>query len=148
MKLYLRFYRWAMQMKLRMGIYTVALLFCKIVWNWYAGIYEVRSLDILTSWATCLIFAMVESAILPNDNDRAYSKKQTAVWAVAANLIFLVSAFWNNWFQGIRGLGTGVLLFFLELVLALMWFGDNVARYVDSAQLNRQLKAYQKKTQK
>ena len=148
MKLYLRFYRWAMQMKLRMGIYTVALLFCKIVWNWYAGIYEVRSLDILTIWATCLIFAMVESAILPNDNDRTYSKKQTAVWAVAANLIFLVSAFWNNWFQGIGGLGTGVLLFFLELVLALMWFGDNVARYVDSAQLNRQLKAYQKKTQK
>ena len=126
----------------------MALLFCKIVWNWYAGIYEVRSLDILTIWATCLIFAMVESAILPNDNDRAYSKKQTAVWAVAANLIFLVSAFWNNWFQGIGGLGTGVLLFFLELVLALMWFGDNVARYVDSAQLNRQLKAYQKKTQK
>ena len=65
MKTYLKLYRWSMQMKLRMGIYTICLLLCKILWNWFCGIEVVRSLDILTIWAACLVFSMLETVILP-----------------------------------------------------------------------------------
>lgn len=38
MSRFLGLYRWAMQMKLRMGIYTLALLLCKMVWNAAQGV--------------------------------------------------------------------------------------------------------------
>ena len=44
--------------------------------------------------------------------------------------------------------GSIILLGFLELCLALMWFGDNIAMKADTAQLNKQLKAYQNQKNK
>lgn len=65
MKRFLGLYRWAMQMKLRMGIYTLALLLCKMAWNAAQGVNYVLSLEIVGMWIACLIFVMVETAILP-----------------------------------------------------------------------------------
>ena len=69
METYLKIYRWSMRMKLRMGVYTVALLFFKIIWNWINGIFSVQSVDILTIWGVCLLFAMLETVILPEGKD-------------------------------------------------------------------------------
>ena len=67
MKRFLGLYRWAMQMKLRMGIYTLALLLCKMVWNAAQGVNYVLSLEILGMWIACLIFAVVETILLPQE---------------------------------------------------------------------------------
>ena len=145
MKTYLKLYRWSMQMKLRMGIYTICLLLCKILWNWFCGIDVVRSLDILTIWAACLVFSMLETVILPAYE---YTTCRTILWAVAANMIFGCAALVFGWFQGMNLWGSIILLGFLELCLALMWFGDNIAMKADTAQLNKQLKAYQNQKNK
>lgn len=145
MNTYLRIYRWSMQMKLRMGIYTICLLFCKIVWNWLCGADTVKSVDILTIWAACLLFSVLEAVILPEYD---YTAVRTAVWAVTANLIMGLGALLFGWFEGIPLWG-GILLFgVLELTLVLMWFGDNVAMKADTACLNKQLKDYQNRQKK
>ncbi len=41
MKTYLRLYRWSMQMKLHMALYTFAAVFFKIVCNLFQGIHQI-----------------------------------------------------------------------------------------------------------
>ncbi len=146
MNTYLKLYGWAMRMKLRMSLYIVTLLCCKIFWNWTQGILFVQSLDILTIFGVCLLFAMLESAILPADRDPTLLR--TGLWTAAANAIFCGGAYLSGWFQGIPVWGAGVLIALLELSIALMWFGDHVAMRADSARLNRQLKAFQRRQER
>lgn len=134
-----------MRMKLRMGVYTVALLFFKIIWNWINGIFSVQSVDILTIWGVCLLFAMLETVILPEGKDPTVLR--TVIWIVAANIIFCGGAVLTEWFSGIPVWGTVGLVLFLELAIALMWFGDNVAMRADSVRLNRQLRQFQQQHQ-
>ena len=145
METYLKIYRWSMRMKLRMGVYTVALLFFKIIWNWINGIFAVQSMDILTIWGVCLLFAMLETVILPEGKDPTVLR--TVIWIVAANIIFCGGAVLAGWFSGIPVWGTVGLVLFLELAIALMWFGDNVAMRADSVRLNRQLRQFQQQHQ-
>mgnify|MGYP001862907489 FL=1 len=145
METYLKIYRWSMRMKLRMGVYTVALLFFKIIWNWINGIFSVQSMDILTIWGVCLLFAMLETVILPEGKDPTVLR--TVIWIVAANIIFCGGAVLAGWFSGIPVWGTVGLVLFLELAIALMWFGDNVAMRADSVRLNRQLRQFQQQHQ-
>ena len=145
METYLKIYRWSMRMKLRMGVYTVALLFFKIIWNWINGIFSVQSVDILTIWGVCLLFAMLETVILPEGKDPTVLR--TVIWIVAANIIFCGGAVLTGWFSGIPVWGTVGLVLFLELAIALMWFGDNVAVRADSVRLNRQLRQFQQQHQ-
>ena len=143
MNTYLKVYRWALGMKLHMGIYTLSLLVCKMIWNWTQGVLSVQSLDILTIWGACLLFAVLETLILPAGKDA--SLPRTAAWAAAGNLIFCSGALIAGWFRGIPGWGAALLVFFLEFGLAAMWFEDNVAMRADSAQLNQQLRAFQRR---
>lgn len=145
METYLKIYRWSMRMKLRMGVYTVALLFFKIIWNWINGIFSVQSVDILTIWGVCLLFAMLETVILPEGKDPTVLR--TVIWIVAANIIFCGGAVLAGWFSGIPVWGTVGLVLFLELAIALMWFEDNVAMRADSVRLNRQLRQFQQQHQ-
>ena len=145
METYLKIYRWSMRMKLRMGVYTVALLFFKIIWNWINGIFSVQSVDILTIWGVCLLFAMLETVILPEGKDPTVLR--TVIWIVAANIIFCGGAVLAGWFSGIPVWGTVGLVLFLELAIALMWFGDNAAMRADSVRLNRQLRQFQQQHQ-
>ena len=113
----LKLYRWSLLMKLRMGIYTICLLFCKIVWNWVLSIRVVDSLDILTIWAACLVFSMLETVILPAYE---YTAFRTAIWAVTANILYGAGAALFGWFKGIPLWGSLLLFGILELSLALM----------------------------
>lgn len=146
MKNYLKLYRWSMQMKLRMGIYAVGLLFCKMVWNWSQGILAVRSLDIVTIWVTCLVFAMIETVILPVGKE--HSALRVVIWGAAANLVFIGGSLAAGWFRGIPIPGAILLVALLELFASMMWFGDHVAMRADSVELNRQLKEYQRQNER
>ena len=128
MSRFLGLYRWAMQMKLRMGIYTLALLLCKMAWNAIQGVNYVLSLEIVGMWIACLIFAMVETVLLPQGKEP--TPVRTVAWVLVGNVIF--------W-------GGVALVLLLQAGLAAMWFGDHVAMRADSAVLNRQLRAFQRR---
>lgn len=65
MKAYLRMYRWAMQMKLHMAMYTFVAIFLKAVTNLLQGMKQMDIMELLSMWGVCLAFAMIESAIFP-----------------------------------------------------------------------------------
>lgn len=146
MKTYLRLYRWAMQMKLRMAIYTVAAVFLKCVCNALLGTYSVSIFDLLTMWLVSLLFAMFESAVFPEN--APCTTARTLVWLAAANLCFIGGALLFGWFRDVPVWGGVLLAAFLELALGLMWFGDRFVLKMDSEQLTRQLQQYQQRLQK
>lgn len=97
-------------------------------------------------WLVALVFAMVESAIFPEQ--AACTRTRTLLWLGTANLCFVGGALLFGWFAGVP-LWVGVLLAaFLQLGLGLMWFGDRFVLKMDSAQLTRELKQYQNRLQK
>ena len=142
MNTYLKFYRWAMGMKLRMGLYTVAAVFFKALWNLSQGNPQVDSRDLLTLWIASTAFAMVESAILPGGGLPS-TRGRNCLWVLTANVIFCGGAMAMKWFEGISHLGAAGLVLVLELILWAMWFGDNVAMRMDTKALNDGLRRFQ-----
>ena len=143
MKVYLSIYRWAMRMKLHMAMYTFVAIFLKILYNFFYGLESVLISDLLSMWVTCLLFAMLESAIFPEE--ASCTRKRSALWLAAANVFFVGGALMFRWFVPIPLWGSVILIVFLELGLGLMWFGDQFVLKMDSAQLTRELKQYQSK---
>lgn len=141
MKTYLRIYRWAMQMKLHMAMYTFVAIFLKGLCSLLQGQDMVSVWDLLSMWGVCLGFAIIESAIFPEG--RPCTKGRSALWLAAANLCFIGGATAFGWFEGIPAWGSAALVAFLELGLGLMWFGDRFVLKMDSAQLTAALKRYQ-----
>ena len=82
MKTYLRIYRWAMQMKLHMAMYTFVAIFLKILCNLLQGADSISIRDLLTMWLVALVFAMAESAIFPEQ--AACTRTRTLLWLGAA----------------------------------------------------------------
>lgn len=142
MKFYLSLYRWAMQMKLHMAMYTFVSIFLKLLYNLLHGVDSIRIFDLLSMWGVCLLFAMLESAIFPEGVP--CTKGRSVLWATAANLCFIAGALFFGWFSPISLWGAALLIAFLELALGLMWFGDQFVLKTDSVQLTQQLKQYQK----
>lgn len=143
MKAYLSLYRWAMQMKLHMAMYTFVAIFLKIICHLLLGMNSIPIVDLLTIWLVCLLFAMVETAIFPEGS--SCTKGRTILWFAAANLFFIGGALLFDWFASVPAWGAAVLIAFLELGLGLMWFGDQFVLKMDSAQLTQQLMQYQRK---
>ena len=68
MKTYLSIYRWSMQMKLHMALYTFVTIFLKAVCSLLQGVSSLPIMDIATMWLVSLVFAMIESAIYPENS--------------------------------------------------------------------------------
>ena len=143
MKVYLSLYRWAMRMKLHMAMYTFVAIFLKILYNLLYGIESILISDLLSMWITCLLFAVLESVIFPEE--ASCTKKRSALWLMSANVFFVGGALIFKWFVPIPLWSTIILIVFLELGLSLMWFGDQFVLKMDSAQLTRELKQYQRR---
>lgn len=146
MSIFLRIYRWSMQMKLHMALYTFVAIFLKAIVNLAFGIYSVPSLDMLTMWLTCMAFAVVESLLFPENCER--TALRLALWIALANLMFLGGALAFGWFAGVPAWCGALLVLFMELGLAMMWFGDRFVLKMDSAELTRQLKQYQQNSRR
>ena len=141
MKTYLRLHRWSMQMKLHMALYTFAAVFFKIVCNLFQGIHQIDMVDLLTIWLVSLVFAMLETAIFPEN--AVCTKRRSLLWLVTANLCFVGGAWLFGWFQDIPVWGGILLTIGLELGLGMVWFGDRFVLKMDSTQLNEKLRRYQ-----
>ena len=140
---FLRWYRWGLQMKYHMGIYTVGLIFCKGVVNALQGVYTVDSRTMLEMLVASLLLASAETALFPGGLDRPQPKGRTAIWLVLGNLLYVGGSLALGWFKGIPLWGALVLVLILEAGFFAMWFGINVAMQADTADLNRRLRQYQ-----
>lgn len=141
MKTYLRLYRWSMQMKLHMALYTFAAVFFKIICNLLQGSRQVSIVDLATIWLVSLVFAILETVLFPEN--APCTKGRSLLWLAAANLCFVGGALLFGWFQGVPVWGGALLILGLELGLGMMWFGDRFVLKMDTAQLNEQLLRYQ-----
>ena len=146
MKTYLRLYRWSMQMKLHMALYTFAAVFFKIICNLLQGSRQVSIVDLATIWLVSLVFAILETVLFPEN--APCTKGRSLLWLAAANLCFVGGALLFGWFQGVPVWGGALLILGLELGLAMMWFGDRFVLKMDTAQLNAQLLRYQQHSSK
>ncbi len=138
---FLRLYRWSMQMKLHMALYTFVAIFIKALVNLALGIYSVPSLDMLTMWLTCMAFAIIESLLFAGSGER--TAVRSALWIALANLLFIGGACVFGWFEGVPVWCGALLVLIMELGLGMMWFGDRFVLRMDSAELTRLLKRYQ-----
>lgn len=146
MKTYLRLYRWSMQMKLHMALYTFAAVFFKIICNLLQGSRQVSIVDLATIWLVSLVFAILETVLFPEN--APCTKGRSLLWLAAANLCFVGGALLFGWFQGVPVWGGALLILGLELGLGMMWFGDRFVLKMDTAQLNAQLLRYQQHSSK
>lgn len=146
MKTYLRLYRWSMQMKLHMALYTFAAVFFKIICNLLQGSRQVSIVDLATIWLVSLVFAILETVLFPEN--APCTKGRSLLWLAAANLCFVGGALLFGWFQGVPVWGGALLILGLELGLGMMWFGDRFVLKMDTAQLNEQLLRYQQHSSK
>lgn len=146
MKTYLRLYRWSMQMKLHMALYTFAAVFFKIICNLLQGSRQVSIVDLATIWLVSLVFAILETVLFPEN--APCTKGRSLLWLAAANLCFVGGALLFGWFQGVPVWGGALLILGLELGLCMMWFGDRFVLKMDTAQLNAQLLRYQQHSSK
>ena len=146
MKTYLRLYRWSMQMKLHMALYTFAAVFFRIICNLLQGSRQVSIVDLATIWLVSLVFAILETVLFPEN--APCTKGRSLLWLAAANLCFVGGALLFGWFQGVPVWGGALLILGLELGLGMMWFGDRFVLKMDTAQLNEQLLRYQQHSSK
>ncbi len=141
MKTYLRLYRWSMQMKMHMALYTFAAIFLKILCLLLQDIHSVPIFDLTTIWLVSLFFAMLETAIFPEG--ATCTRLRSLLWLAVGNLCFVGGALLFGWFPNLSVWGDALLVAFLELGLGMMWFGDRIVLKMDSAQLNEELQRYQ-----
>lgn len=145
MKEFLHFYRWGMEVKLNMAIYTIALIFFKSIVALTQGESSVNIWLMLEMLLVSFAFAILQYALFPGDRTlpRRELAIRTAVWAVCGNVLYAGGAVAFGWFAGVPLWGAAVLALVLEGGLWAMWFGDQVARRRDTKTLNDKLRSYQ-----
>ena len=134
-----RFYLWGLKMKYHMGLYTVAGVFFKAIFNALQGVYTVDILTMLQMLVVSMVFASAETAIFTEEHPFGDSKGRMLLWAVLANAAFLGGAVGFGWFRGIPVWGGIVLIVILEGAMIAMW----LERKWDTRDLNRNLKKFQ-----
>lgn len=134
-------------MKFHMAIYTLALVFFKALVNLLTGVYAVDSLTMLQMLLVSMAVAILESFLFPDGQDlpKELMPRRTVWWALMCNVGFLGGALAFRWFAGVPAWGAAILLVWLELGLAAMWFGLHVALKKDTRQLNKKLLEYQER---
>ena len=83
MKAYLRMYRWAMQMKLHMAMYTFVAIFLKAVTNLLQGMKQMDIMELLSMWGVCLAFAMIALRSMAGRRQPMLHRRRHAVWMVS-----------------------------------------------------------------
>lgn len=145
MKEFFSFYRWGIQMKFHMSIYTIALIFFKSVVNLLQGSDVVSVWTMLEMLVLAMALAICETFLFPEEKELtpAALRSRTVVWAVLVNVLFLGGSLFFHWFSGVPAWGAAALVVFLEGGAFAMWIGMHVALKKDTDRLNRRLKVFQ-----
>lgn len=144
---FFKFYRWGMNMKLHMAIYSIALLCIACVIKLLLGDTNIEILAVFEIIFVSFVVAVIESFCFPLDKDLTKHQltRNTVIWAVCANILFIASAWVFNWFAGIPEFAVVVLLVLLEGGLFAMWVGMKLIQRVDTKSLNNDLHNFQNK---
>ena len=142
MKGFLHFYSWGMEVKLYMSIYTAAVVFFQGITEVLQGRYSISVWVLLEMLLVSFGFAAIQYAVLPAGNWT--SKKGLAVWFISANVLYIGGALVFGWFPGVPLWGDILLIAMLECGLFAIWFGEQVACWRDTRDLNRSLRRFQK----
>lgn len=147
MKGFFGFYRWSMNMKFHMSIYTIALLTVKSVVELLQGRDTISIWTMLEMVLAALILAVCESFLFPERKELSPATlgRRTAVWVVLINVLFLGGSVLFQWFAGLPVWGNVVLVAFLEGGAFAMWIGLHVAMKKDTDRLNQNLRDFQQK---
>lgn len=140
---YRRFYRWGLEMKYDMGLYFSGLVFVKGIFNWAQGRLTVDSLTLLEMLLAALLFAAAESCLFPRHREQQSLARNTVLWALLAQVVFLGGGAALGWFPGAPWWAALILIAVLELSLWAMWYGLHIALKQDSRLLNEKLLEYQ-----
>lgn len=145
MKEFFSFYRWGMNMKFHMSIYTIALLSIKSVVNLLQGSDMVSIWTMLEMLVLSLVLAVCETFLFPEEKELtpAALRSRTVVWALLVNILFIGGSIGFRWFSSVPVWGGIALMAFLEGGAFAMWIGMHVALKKDTARLNRKLKVFQ-----
>lgn len=145
MKEFLSFYRWGLNMKFHMAIYTLALVFFKALVNLYQGESGVASITMLQMLIVSTILAIKEVVLFPahKELEPAALKGRTILWGIAANVLMVGGALLFDWFAGVPVWMAALLGVALEGGLFAMWFGIHAAQKRDTDLLNKGLKSFQ-----
>ncbi|MGM9536785.1 MAG: hypothetical protein ACI3VN_00455 [Candidatus Onthomonas sp.] len=141
MKGFLHFYKWGMEVKLYMGLYTVAAVFFKGISAVLMGENSISVWTLLEMLIVSFVFSVIQYPLMPEGQWR--SGKSVALWALSANVLYLGGALVFGWFEGIPLWAGLVLAAVLEGGLFAVWFGVAVARRRDTKTLNRHLQQFQ-----
>ncbi|GAA0070894.1 hypothetical protein UT300003_24180 [Clostridium sardiniense] len=141
------FYKLGTTIKLKASLYTIGILFFVCICNLFLGSTSVNIFNIFEIFIVSFIVAIIEFACFYNydDLDKRTQNRNTAVWALLANILFISSAFIFNWFVGITPWAAFLLLFILEAGLIALRYSIYVITKADTKNLNEGLKKFQNK---
>lgn len=150
MKEFFRFYRWGMNMKYHMALYYMALIFIRMVLDFFCGIYQTENLFLFEAFFPCVAVAVLEVFLFPDSKEleKPVLLKRTLLWFVALNVILIGSAILFRWFAGRPSWYIILLAVFLEVGILAVWIGLHIANRIDSKALNAGLDSYQIKGSK
>lgn len=145
-----RFYKFGTIVKQKAALFTIAILFTLCVYNLWLGIDTIQIIHAIQAFIISGIVAFIEYGLFHNyeDLNSSCKKKNTLIWFVVANFIFIGSAVLFNWYSNIPVWGSVVLLFILESGLIALRYSIYVMNELDSKALNKNLKTYQDKSNK
>ena len=138
-----RFYLWGVNAKYRMGLYFSAAVFFKGLVNALLGSWMVEILILLEMLLACFAFACLETALFPAGKNFLAEKSRIALWAAAANVLFIGCSLGLRWFPGVPLWGGLLLVLFLECALAAMWYALRLKEKWDTDALNQGLRRFQ-----
>ena len=142
---FVRFYGWGIIVKYHMALYTVGLVSAAGAVRWLMGHRELPVPMLVEMLLVSAAVAALESWILPFDREWEGGTLlwRTVLWTLVCNLGFAGGGALLGWFSGMPLWGSVLLILFLELCLAAVWFADCVALRRESRKLNRGLRKFQ-----
>ena len=144
MKRFDQIYLWGAETKSHMGLYTVAVVFCKGIADALTGSFSVDYLTLLEILLASFGLACIESAIFPSGrpwDERPWPR--VALWVATANGVYLGGSLLFGWFAGIPLPGALLLVCALELGLGSMLYAIRLAARRDTQRLNAGLQSFQ-----
>lgn len=141
------FYKLGTTIKLKASLYTIGILFFVCICNLFLGNTSVNIFNIFEIFIVSFIVAIIEFACFYNydDLDKKTRNRNTAIWAISANILFISSAFIFNWFIGIKPWAVFLLLLVLEGGLLALRYSIYLINKADTKSLNEGLKKFQDK---
>lgn len=144
MNAFKRFYFWAMNAKLTMGVFYVAIVFVIGVLSASYGIASIGLLTLLEVLIVSMVIGFSQALLLPDTTDysRGILFLRSAIWIALSVALTTVCSALLNWFAGLPNWCPWVLAGFMLFGCPAMLLGKQFEQNADTIRLNEGLRAY------